>query len=180
MRIPHICTVQTKEQVLHAFTQFSRRYESIETAYGHMIDVVTGDEAKILFLKRLGGAGADPQEGFMRHLIRAPDEFLELGQKEQKRLGDIAEEVAESPDVLLCHSDLIEALVNGEDFEDEQDPVAIAFHALIFQETTWTLTAMRGYADSFELAEQGMFVLVKDVNSTPLKQHARNTHDTSS
>ena len=140
--------VQRKAQVRHAFTQFLLLYESIEMHYGHETDVMTGNTAKIVFLKRLGGAGANPRKAAMLQLIGAPNEFLQLEQEEQERLRDIAKEVAESPDVLLCHSDLVEALVEGP-IEDELDPVAIAFHAFLFQECTWTLTAMEDYDDFF-------------------------------
>ena len=152
MRIPRKQPVQTKAQVRHASTQFSLLYESIEMHYGHEIDVITGNTAKIVFLKRLGGAGADPREAAMLQLIGALNEFLQLEQEEQERLRDITKEIAESPDVLLFHSDLVEVLVDGP-IEDELDPVAIAFHAFLFQECTWTLTAMGDYDDSFELGE---------------------------
>ena len=103
--------------------------------------------------------------------------------------------------ILFCHSDIIEALVDGP-IEDELDPVAITFHAFLFQECSWTLTAMGDYDDSFELGERGMFVLVRDVNSpslqrfneeiervegegsftlsTPLEENGTNPRDTSS
>ena len=105
----------------------------------------------------------------MLQLIGAPNGFSQLEQVEQERLRDIAKEVAESPDVLLCHSDLVEALVDGP-IEDELDPVVIAFHAYLFQECTWTLTAMEDYDDSFELGERRLFVLVRDVNSPSLQR----------
>ena len=60
MMIPPKQPPQTKAQVQHALAQFSVIYESIDTDYGHNIDVRTEDAAKIIFLKRLGGAGADP------------------------------------------------------------------------------------------------------------------------
>ena len=82
MRIPRKQPVQTKAQVRHAFTQFLLLYESIETHYGHEIDVITGNTAKIVFLKRLGGAGADPGKEAMLQLIGAPNEFLQLEKEE--------------------------------------------------------------------------------------------------
>ena len=201
MKIPRKQPAQTKAQIRHAFTEFSLLHETIQTEYGHEIDVVTGQTAKTVFLKRLGGAGADPLQAAMFQQIGAPNEFLQMEQEEQDRLRDIAKEVAESPDVLLCHSDIVEALVDGP-IEDELDPVAIAFHAFLFQECSWTLTAMGDYDDSFELGERGMFVLVRDVNSpslqrfneeiervegegsftlsTPLEENGTNPRDTSS
>ncbi len=76
-----------------------------------------------------------------------------MPQEEQERLKGITYEVSDSPDMLLCYSDLVEVLVSGP-IKDEEDPVAIAFHALIFQECIWTLTSMAGYADCFEIANK--------------------------
>ncbi len=73
--------------------------------------------------------------------IGTPNEFLQKEQEQQDHLKEITKEITESPDVLLCHSDLVKALVDGP-IEDKKDPVAIAFHALLFQECTWTLTAI--------------------------------------
>ena len=101
-------------------------------------------------------------------MINAPNQFLQMPEEEQDHLRGIANEVAESPDVLLCHSDLVQALVT-EPIEDVNDPVAIAFHAFLFQECSWTLTAMQDYDDSFDIAEEGLFVLVRDVNSPSLQ-----------
>ncbi len=56
-----------------------------------------------------------------------------MDQDEQDRLREIANEVADSQDVLLCHYELVKALVYGP-IQDELDPVAIAFHALLFHE----------------------------------------------
>ena len=151
----------------HAFAQFSVRYESIHTEYGHDINVVTEDAAKIIFLKILGGAGADPNEAALRQAIGVENEFVQLNKEEQERLKDIANEVAKSPDVLLCHSELVQGLVDMP-IEDAEDPVVSAFYTFIFHECSWTLTAILGYDDSFQLPERRMFVLVKDVNSPSL------------
>ena len=96
----------------HALAQFSVIYESIDTDYGRNIDVITEDAAKIIFLKRLGGAGADPHEAALLQTIGAGNEFLQLNKEEQERLKDIANEVAKSPDILLCHSDLVQGLID--------------------------------------------------------------------
>ena len=101
MIIPRKQPAQTKAQVRHALAQFLVLYESIETEYGHNIDIITEGAAKIIFLKRLGGAGADPHEGAILQTIGATNDFLQLNQEEQERLKRIANEVAESPDVLL-------------------------------------------------------------------------------
>ena len=44
---------QTKAEVRHAFTKFSLIYESIDTDYGHEIEVIGRETAKTIFLKRL-------------------------------------------------------------------------------------------------------------------------------
>ncbi len=93
--------VQTKVQVRHAFTEFSLLHESIETDYGHEIDVITGETAKTVLLKRLAGAGADPHKVAMLQLTGAPNEFLQMQQEERDRLKGITNEVEKSPDVLL-------------------------------------------------------------------------------
>ena len=69
------------------------------------IDVITEDAAKIIFLKRLGGAGADPQEAALLQTIGADNEFLQLNKEEQERLKDIANEVAKIP--TFCSATLI-------------------------------------------------------------------------
>ena len=124
--------------------------------------------AKKIFLKRLAGAGADPRQAAMLQMINAPNQFLQMPQEEQDRLRGIANEVAESLDILLCHSDLVQALVT-EPIEDVNEPVVITFHAFLFQECSWTLTAIQDYDDSFGIAEEGLFVLVRDVNSPSLQ-----------
>ena len=133
MRIPRKQPVQRNAHVRHAFTQFLLLYESVETHYGHEIDVITGNTENTVFVKTIGGAGVDQREAAMLQLIGAPNELLQMDQDKQDHLRDIANEVADSQDVLLCHSDLVEALVDGP-IQDELDPVAIAFHALLFHE----------------------------------------------
>ncbi len=103
----------------------------------------------------------------MLQLTGTRNEFSKIQQEERDHLKGIANEVKKSPDVLLCHSDLIQALVDGP-IEDEKDPVATAFHAYLFHECSWALTAMEDYDDSFELGEQGLFLLVRDVSSPSL------------
>ncbi len=71
MRVPCKQPVQTKAQVQHAFAEFSLLHQPIETHYGHEIDVITGQTAKTVFLKRLGGVGADPCETATLQLIGA-------------------------------------------------------------------------------------------------------------
>ena len=117
----------------------------------------------------MGGPGADAVEARMLHLIGADNTFLQKSEEEQERLKDIANEVATSPDVLLCHSDLVEGITDGS-IEACRDPVVIAFYSFVFHECTWTPTAMYEYADSFELPERKMFVLVRDVNSPTLQR----------
>jgi hypothetical protein len=87
MKIPRKQPVQTKAQMRHAFSQFSLLYEPIETEYGYEIDIIRERSAKTVFLKRIGGAGADPCEAEMLQLIGAPNEFLQLSQEQQKRLN---------------------------------------------------------------------------------------------
>ncbi len=68
----------------------------------------------------------------MLQLIRAPNEFLQMQQEEQNCLKGITKEVEESLDIHLCHSHLVEALVDKL-IEDEEDTVEIAFHVVLFQ-----------------------------------------------
>jgi hypothetical protein len=61
-------------------------YESMETHNGHEIDVIAGHTAKNVFLKRLGGTGADPRKAATLQLIGAPNSFLQMEQEEDKCL----------------------------------------------------------------------------------------------
>ena len=62
-------------------------------------------------------------------MVGAVNEFLQLNKEEQERLKDIANEVAKIPDVLLCHSDLVQGGI--EPIEVAQDPIVISFHAFL-------------------------------------------------
>ena len=201
MIIPRKQPPQSKAEVRAAFADFAVLHDEVHTDYGCAIEVVQESWARTVFLKLLGGAGADPVEARMLHAIGADNTFLQKSEEEQERLTDIANEVATSPDVLLCHSDLVEGITDG-NIEDCRDPVVIAFYSFVFHECTWTPTAMFEYEDSFELTERKMFVLVRDVNSptlqrfnqeivrldgagaltlsTPLEEHNRNPRDSSS
>ena len=169
MIIPRKQPPQSKAEVRSAFAQFSVLYELAYTDYGHVIEIVTGDRARTVFLKILGGAGADPVEARLLQAIGADNTFLQKSEEERERLTDIANEVARSPNVLLCHLYLVEGITDR-NIEDSRDPVVIAFHAFVFHECTWTPTAMFEYEDSFKLPERKMFVLVKDVNSPTLQR----------
>ena len=61
-------------------------YESMETHYGHEIDVISVHTSKTVFLKRLGGAGAVPHKSAMLQLIGAPNAFLQMEREEDKCL----------------------------------------------------------------------------------------------
>ncbi len=69
----------------------------------------------------------------MLQLTGELNNFLQMQQEECDRLKGITNEIEKSPDVLLCHSDLVEALIDGP-IEDEEDPVVIVFHAFLFHE----------------------------------------------
>ena len=129
MIIPRKQPPQSKAEVQAAFAQFAVLHEEAHTDYGWAIEVVPESWARTVFLKILGGAGADPVEARMLHAIGADNTFLQKSEEEQERLTDIANEVATSPDVLLCHSDLVEGITDG-NIEDCRDPVVIAFYSL--------------------------------------------------
>ena len=129
MIIPCKQPPQSKAEVQAAFAQFAVLHEEAHTDYGWAIEVVPESWARTVFLKILGGAGADPVEARMLHAISADNTFLQKSEEEQERLTDIANEVATSPDVLLCHSDLVEGITDG-NIEDCRDPVVIAFYSL--------------------------------------------------
>ena len=169
MRVPTKQPSQTKAQLRHTFTSFSLLHDLVHTDYGHEINVTTAQSTRNVLLKRLAGAGADPHQASIIAMVGVRNEFLEMDEDERERLTNIATELANSDDFIMCHSDLVEALVEGP-IEECKDAVAIAFHSYLFHECTWTVTAISGYEDSFDLAEERLFCLVRNVNAPTLQR----------
>ena len=124
--------------------------------------------AKIIRLKRLTGYGAEPSQANILQMVGARNKYLEMDEGERECLNDIVTEVAKINDFIMCHSDMVEALVEGPIEDHEEDSVVIVFHSFLFHECTWTLTAMTDYEDLFEIGDGHMFFLVKDLNSPAL------------
>ncbi len=113
MRVPCKQPVQTKAELKHALTSLSMFYQDVHTDYRHEIEVMSKITSKTILLKRLTSCDADPCKAALLSMIGAPNKYLQMEEGKCDGLKGITNEVVESKDFIMCHSDLVEALVEG-------------------------------------------------------------------
>lgn len=105
-------------------------------------------------------------------LLHCIAEHEPLCNKEKSTLRDITQKVARSKDFIVCLCEAVKGLV-ATPLPHVQDPLIIDFYSFIFHRQTWAHTGMSGWPDTFnfEINDDEVFCLVRDINSPDLRDY---------
>ena len=92
--------------------------------------------------------------------------------KEISRLRDIGQKVACSNDFIVCSCEVMRGLI-ATPLPRIEEPLIIDFYSFLFHQQSWTLKVMSGWRDTFdfEIDDDEVFCLVRDINSSDLRDY---------